>query len=622
MNRVAAMLGILVLVGGVVAVFIRATDAPPPPAPAQPPKDEPALRTFPLPPYSEPHARNAGPDARFIGTAACAACHPANHQSYRLTAHSRALSDVAPDREPPDAAFDHARSGRSYRVYRKDGWLRHAEAARTAEGREVAGIDLPVRYLIGSGHFCRSYLVEVDGFLHESPLTWYASKNKWDLSPGYDAAGHWSFERPIRLNCLACHAGRVEEAGGTVHKMTIHEMAIGCENCHGPGSLHQDLHRSRNLAPGERDDTIVHPAKLPRAVAESVCAACHLSTPATVDVRGRRVTDSRPGRPLSDYRVHYTFDSESERMTVVGHVEQLRQSKCYQASPAMTCTTCHDPHAREKPADPAALYRQKCLDCHTTKPCTSPPEARHKMTPADNCTACHMPRGDTDIPHVAFTHHRIRRHAALPALPSGDRIPDLVPLDDNPHLNPTDRRRNLGMAYMEVYRNPTYARYAAAYGVRAREHLEAVYRGGMRDAETVFALAELSILARDTERAGAFARETLASSDLQPDTRAKCLQILAMCERAGGNLAGAAALLEQNTKLRRYADDWRLLGANCLDGGDPARALPAFEQALAIRPYRHTTHLGLAECYRRLGQPMRATEHLEKAQWLRLNRQD
>ena len=48
---------------------------------------------------------------------------------------------------------------------------------------------------------------------------------------------------------------------------------------------------------------------------------------------------------------------------------QLRQSACYQRSERMTCLTCHDPHAREKPKDPAAFYRQKCLSCHGVAAC-------------------------------------------------------------------------------------------------------------------------------------------------------------------------------------------------------------------------------------------------------------
>src|SRR5262249_36920585 len=158
--------------------------------------------------------------------------------------------------EPPDGAFEHPPSGHSYRVYRAAGRLRHEEVVRTAEGKEVGRIDVPVRYLIGSGNFTRSYLVEIDGFLHESPITWDTSRKQCGLSPGYDSPRHWGFERPVLTGCLVCHAGRFERVDGTVHRITFHEKAIGCESCHGPGSLHAALRRSGQPAGGADDLTI------------------------------------------------------------------------------------------------------------------------------------------------------------------------------------------------------------------------------------------------------------------------------------------------------------------------------------------------------------------------------
>src|SRR5262245_33263909 len=73
--------------------------------PATPRDDE--QTGAPLPHFTETRYLNAGPDARFIGSAACAQCHQRNHKSYLLTAHSKALSDVDPADEPPDASFDH-----------------------------------------------------------------------------------------------------------------------------------------------------------------------------------------------------------------------------------------------------------------------------------------------------------------------------------------------------------------------------------------------------------------------------------------------------------------------------------------------------------------------------------
>src|SRR5262249_7133305 len=156
-------------------------------------------------------------------------------------------------------------------------------------------------------------------------------------------------------------------------------------------------------------------------------------------------------------------------MTVVGHVEQLRQSKCYQKSESLSCITCHDPHAKSKPADSVAFHKQKCLDCHASQPCSLPAEERLKQNPADNCAACHMPRGKTDVQHVAFTHHRIGRHTKQPEpAPVSDATTELVVFDDNPRLTEPDRQRNLGLAYKELARGATSERDAGEYRDRAR----------------------------------------------------------------------------------------------------------------------------------------------------------
>jgi hypothetical protein len=309
------------------------------PGPAPAPPDP-----FPLPQLSDSPYLTTRPEARHVGIAACKECHVTNHASYLHTAHSRALSVVEAKTEPPDGAFTHALTGRAYRVHRQDGQLRHEETLRSTDGEVLARLDLPIRYLVGSGHFSRTYLVENDGFLSESPLSYYGQKQAWGMSPGFDLPRHLGFERPVTAECLVCHAGQVEPKAGTSEGVVLLEQAIGCESCHGPGSLHAERHREGKHVRGEDDYTIVNPAKLSRPLLEAVCSACHLQGDVRIDVRGRRILDYRPGLPLSDFRVHYFFASAGEGMTVVGHVEQLRKSLCYQKSPEMTCLSCHDMH--------------------------------------------------------------------------------------------------------------------------------------------------------------------------------------------------------------------------------------------------------------------------------------
>jgi hypothetical protein len=574
----------------------------------------------PFPPFTESRFLNTHADARSIGTAACVGCHKAQHQSYLLTPHSRAMSDVDPSKEPPDGAFTHPASGRSYRVYRGDGGLRHEEVLAASDGTVIARVDLPLRYLIGSGEYARAYAVEVDGFLHESPLAWYAHLKKWDMSPGYDTANHGSFERPVMLECLACHAGRVEEVGGAINRLTVTEKAIGCENCHGPGSVHQEFHRSQKLAPGASDLTIVHPGKLPRPLQEAICSSCHLGEPAIVPVRGRQISDFRPGRPLSDYRTHYRTEGTSGSMTVVGHVDQLHESACYQKSPELTCLTCHDPHDKARPADRTALFRANCVSCHTTQPCKLPVERRLKTGPPDNCVSCHMPRSDTEVPHVAFTHHRIGVHGRAQP-PAPQTAPELIPTDDLSGLSAPDRARNLGLAYQIVRRNPTFAAHANEYRERARVQLETAYAGGLRDAETVLGLAELA-WRTDKTLAREYARQALAARDVSPKIRAMALMTLAYSDFQNNNDADAVTALEELTRVRRLADDWRILGLIHLRQGHPEQALGELKRALAIRPFRPAAHAALADAYERLGSARLAAEHREKARWLRQHNQD
>src|SRR5436309_10242181 len=61
---------------------------------------------------------NTGPEARYVGSEACRACHEAATASYLRTGMGRSMAAVGPDQAPPNVAFDHPASGRRYEVYR------------------------------------------------------------------------------------------------------------------------------------------------------------------------------------------------------------------------------------------------------------------------------------------------------------------------------------------------------------------------------------------------------------------------------------------------------------------------------------------------------------------------
>lgn len=522
--------------------------------------------------------------ADFVGSAACAECHPEQHKSYLNTAHSRSLSIVDPDLEPDDADFLHEVSGRNYSVYRSDGRMRHREALLTDDGETIAESDYPVTYLVGSGRHSRTYLSEIDGFLVESPITWYESRREWDVSPGYDVPVPPGFERAADIGCLACHVGSAEEIDGSLHRIRFHELAIGCERCHGPGRKHVDAADS-----GQPHSvvvaTIANPAKLSRTLVEDICAQCHLRGDATAYLAEQGPLDFRPGAPLTSVRVDFVTDHRNSLMEVVGHVEQMHLSRCYTQSGELTCTTCHDMHASGTDSSPEQFYRSRCIGCHTVNGCGLPETGAQRVAKHDDCITCHMPQSETDIPHIAFTHHRIGIHTGLAAPPAaGGEPPHLVAFQDVSALDPLLVQRLTGLAYLELAtRQNSEQKFAYCFGEASRR-LDAVREQGMTDGDIEAGLAQL-LMNTDPGRAESFAETALRRGSLRAESRVNALLVRALTSQRFGNLNAAVSSFEELQAVRRFGADCFLLGS-CLQGVDPERALSEARKAAEIQPLR------------------------------------
>lgn len=268
-----------------------------------------------------------------------------------------------------------------------------------------------VDYIVGSGHQTRSYLMNRNGRLYEMPLTWYVSRRKWDLSPGYEGGHNTRFDREIGEECMACHTGHINYDDRTTNRFTSISLGIDCEKCHGPGQVHIDkMQRDEIVDVGEEVDwSIVNPAKLPVQQQFDVCQQCHLQG-VVVPTKGQSVLDFRPGMPMSSvFNVFIEEFDNDHAFGIASHAERLIESKCFQRSAEkLTCTTCHDPHKSISLTD-TMVYVRQCQSCHkpNTFMCTAPES--QQMARNGNCVSCHMPRGGTsDIPHVTFTDHKIR----------------------------------------------------------------------------------------------------------------------------------------------------------------------------------------------------------------------
>lgn len=144
-------------------------------------------------------------------------------------------------------------------------------------------------------------------------------------------------------SCEECHQEIVEDFDSATHAKLLadgsHSLEMGCEACHGAGSIH-------NQSGGEFG-TIHNPRADPET-----CYQCHL------DVRG-------------------SFN--------LAHSHPIGEQ--------VTCNDCHDPHSGSAVlgGGVAAMSEvQTCVQCHQAQ--AGPFVFEHEAT-RDGCTVCHSPHG-------------------------------------------------------------------------------------------------------------------------------------------------------------------------------------------------------------------------------------
>jgi tetratricopeptide (TPR) repeat protein len=378
----------LAATGVALAVWLRPSPVPQPTPVAV--KDEDEDDTV-------PPAANPG----FVGIGACAECHAKRVAEFRATRHFLASVPASGVKAP---GFGNVKSSHPTR----DPDV-HFEMVRQANDLIVTGVrraspaDQRIDYHIGlaygaGGTRDEMYFAWQDDRLVQLPVAWLYPQARWGNVVDRIEA------REVSPNCLECHTTWAAHVPGTLNQYRRESLLLGvtCERCHGTGKAHTDYHRAN---PGQPARTVLHPGKLDRERSMDLCAQCH------TNVKRRGAPFSyRPGQPLEgSFRAVQPKYSEDN---IVGNqVQALRASRCFQKSD-MTCTTCHDPHSVQQPAEVRAV----CLKCHTPESCKEQP--RLPVAVRSDCTGCHTPprvwmnvhfhtADDQYVPVAARTDHRI-----------------------------------------------------------------------------------------------------------------------------------------------------------------------------------------------------------------------
>ena len=541
---------------------------------------------------------NLGADVAYVGNKECAYCHREISQSFLRTGMGRSFyrPGAQPDIEDytdNNHVYDRQNNLHYEMIAAADGYYQveyreNDQAVRTHELRRK------VDYVVGSGNNNRTYLASENGYINEMPVTWYSEKAIWDLSPGYNRS-NMRFNRPVVAECMHCHNSynAFEEFSVNRYTGTITE-GISCERCHGPGQLHVDKHMASadELNRTGVDRTIVNPAHLSAELQMDVCLQCHLQGEISVFKTGKSSSDFRPGMRLKDIKTVFIEDGLPKGdFRIASHGGRISLSTCFTASNgSMTCITCHNPHEPVQERS-RTYFNDRCMDCHATESLT----VLQKVTDHSNkgdCVHCHMKQGATsDILHVNFTDHWIRKKIDILSEKESDalfaRETALKLRDFFEEEDPAAIIRK-GIAYTNYYET---RHSEPAYLVRAIILLEQGLQDVPEHLDGYYALARaFQLQGKDQQAAAAYERVM----SLDPTHMWTCYQLGRLYldeapERSVAYLARAIHLNPDNPKV------WKEYGDALLFTEDVAGAKTAYERALALDSF-------FASAYNRLGE--------------------
>ncbi|HEX6050341.1 MAG TPA: cytochrome c3 family protein, partial [Gemmatimonadaceae bacterium] len=371
--------------------------------------------------------------AEFVGSERCASCHSSEHAAWQTSQHAVAMQHATP--ATVLGRFDSTRfeaGGTAATFFR-----RGDRFIVNTEGPDGEHRDFEVRYTFGV-YPLQQYLIELaGGRLQALTIAWDARPSdqggqRWftlyaDALIAHTDDFHWTGrQNNWNFMCADCHSTGVRkgyDATADTFRTTRSEISVGCEACHGPGSMHvrwgsypgvvrrvawpnDGLTGRLTERRGVRWEMTSTAPTAHRSVARptdreiDTCAQCHASRAHIADgyTAGARLLDYYiPSMLFSD---EY-FPDGQQREEVYDYGSFL-QSRMYKAG--VTCADCHEPHSQKL----RAPGNQVCAQCH--RPAAFDTSAHHFHRAASagaRCVSCHMP--DTTYMEIDPRHdHSIR----------------------------------------------------------------------------------------------------------------------------------------------------------------------------------------------------------------------
>jgi predicted CXXCH cytochrome family protein len=331
--------------------------------------------------------------AQYVGSVACKTCHSSMYERWSKTRMANVVRDpkVHPDAIIPD--------------------LSKADPAIVAFTKDA------IAFTYGS-KWKQRYFTKVGDDYFPLPAQWDVANQTWSRYFVRDGTDWWvphypadNMQRPTGPLCDGCHS-----VNYNIQTKTVTEWNVGCEKCHGPGSLHVARPSRAN---------IVNPARLGNRGSD-VCIQCHSQgQPMTNPIQGKYY-DWPVGfdvtKKLSDFwqlEEHKLGETTFTHFPDgTGHKNRMQGNDFVQSlmyTRGINCFTCHDVHGTANNADLIRPANELCLQCHGPSSPNGPHTAtveQHTHHPAgsagNECVNCHMPKIEQEMANTNVRSHTFK----------------------------------------------------------------------------------------------------------------------------------------------------------------------------------------------------------------------
>jgi predicted CXXCH cytochrome family protein len=332
--------------------------------------------------------------AQYVGSKRCQQCH---NEIYGRWIKTRMANVVRDPKEHPDAIIPDLTKPSPLVTFKKE----------------------DIAFVYGSKWKQRYFTKRGDDYF---PLgaQWDVINQVWrayNVAPNTDWwTEHYPKEnsgRPTGPLCDGCHS-----VNYNLKTKQVTEWNVGCEKCHGPGSVHAARPSRTN---------IINPARLDHIAGNDTCIQCHSEgRPLQPEAEGKMWAwpiGFNQGQRLSDFWKFEEFKPGEQSFTHFadgsGHKNRMQGNDFAQSvmyTRGVTCFSCHDVHGTSNNADLIKPANVVCLTCHGPSSPNGPhgvatleQHTHHAANSLGNeCVSCHMPKIAQQIADINVRSHTFK----------------------------------------------------------------------------------------------------------------------------------------------------------------------------------------------------------------------